>query len=205
MTDANQNRQSSIRLLPKGLKILICMAALGMLVISVASDTAGTVLATAYPGLYRHLSYATPSLRELRAQFEGGLSSEEANSTMTTPMAQAVTELYGIAIWGAVCIIAVAAWACIFAPRVTFANQPGTERSRVFGLGIFLLVLAGAMTFFGLYPFRSDGLLLRGGILDSSALWWPRTFSLTGACIIGIMVVIWALIILLKSKRAASS
>ena len=202
MTPANQNPQSSIRSLPKSLRICIYVAVGGMLVIGAIGNMASTVLATTFPGSYRALSDATPSLQALHARLEAGTSSDGA--APATVMAQAVTELYGVAVWGVACILGVAVCACMVAPRVTFPNQPGTERIRVLGLGIFLLALAGAMIFFGLYPFRSEAILVRGGILLSSPLWWLRTIMLTGACTIGVMIVTWALVVILKSKRDSS-
>lgn len=204
MHSANQKPRVSIRSLPRCLQYSILISAVGMLLIGVFSRPIASWLVSTIPELYRYLAELAPSVRQLHESL-GSQSPAIATSPdeQTAMLGQAVTVLYGMLSWGGGCVVALAGWSFARAPRTTIPNKTGTERRQKVILVFFFFALLCALAFFATYPLRSDGFLVRAGILRGSLLWWWKVFVLIAASNTGVLALVFCLAVILRSRPEA--
>jgi len=193
MTEANAEKRQRQKL-PLNLRVMSALTAIGMVMVSALGEYVGRSFGARWSDLYHNLWRITPSLSHLEM-------SNLSNVRQFETISQAVTVLYGMLVWSGSCIAISALWSIIAAPTIVFDDKPGLEKWRMVVLVISLVAVGAAITFFGLLPLRSDGFLIRGGVLDASPLWWMRAFALLSASAIGIMAVVYALVVLTKMQR----
>jgi hypothetical protein len=193
MTDGNVEKRPKQKL-PLSLRVMSMLTIIGMIVVSGLGEYLGSTIGARWPDLYNYLWHITPSLSHL------DLSSFDLEQRFRT-MFQIVTMLYGMLAWSGLCVAISALWSMIAGPRVTFDDKPGLEKWRMVVFVIFLILGGAAVVFFGLLPLRSEGFLIRGGILDSAPLWWTRVSILVSACTIGVMAAVYMLTVLMKMRR----
>jgi hypothetical protein len=191
---AMQPSAKQTKKLPKSLQLMSSVAIVGMITICVASGSLSVGIVREWPSFVDYLWNMTPSLRHL--QMSDMSADEQLRLT-----AETVTVLYGMLLWGSLCVVTSTAWSLIAVPGVTFENKPGLEQWRIVALCGFMILMVMAIVFFGLYPLRSESFLMRGGLLHSATFWWVRAFLLISGCTVGTMCGLYAIVVVVKSRK----